>query len=137
MTVEELQAIVDQFGGFDGAVVLSASCQYDEPPNRERRALIRISAFSQLQEENGHGWKTVSITAEGGAVFGWIECPKNSNGVLNWPVRILTHGPLVIIDFDPLHPVDSPLGIGLSAFFIGGQKVDVAVAEDLPIQRRY
>ncbi len=122
MMLAELTTVAERFGGFDGAIVQSLSFQAG-PSVQESVVILNLLAYSEWEGREG-GWKQVILTATDLPEFGWLETSKNTNLVLNYPVKILEQGRKLIVDFDPLHPVDK-----VSSFFIGGRELSLLITE--------
>ena len=126
MTLHQIKTFLAEFDGFDGAVIQSLTVHNTSAQSRQITLVLK--AFRSSQGSDGC-WKLISIVATDHVIFSWIESPQNTNLVLNYPVEVLAHDDRLIVDLDPLHRAECPLGIKLSSFFIGGCCLSAALHE--------
>ena len=122
MNIAEVDNTLSSYGNLDGALVLKF--QFDLGPTRETRsALVELKAFRNSPTKGKGDWRKLRITALGNAMFSWREMSWDSNLVLTWPVKVIGHSEIVIIDFDPLHSITHKTNVNLSGYFLGGAKI--------------
>ncbi|GLR13041.1 hypothetical protein GCM10007907_18310 [Chitinimonas prasina] len=125
MGTVNVNAIIEQYGGFDGAVVLGMGFDLGVS-NLDRSVWIILRAYCEYADEGLPDWYSLRIEARGNVVHAWEEAPWNTNLVLNYPVTIVQLDERIVIDFDPLHAVGVRDG-GLSRFYLGGESIDIQV----------
>jgi hypothetical protein len=93
---------------------------------------IALNAYSVLHfgKGEGNGWGKLLITANRDIVFSWVETPRNTNIVLNYPVAVFKSDNVIGIDFDPLHKAAYSGMPAISRFFIGGRDVEIEIIKN-------
>jgi hypothetical protein len=123
MTINEIQKIIDAYGGFDGAVIKEIQYLYKD---KSHCIHLVLTAYPEGEEYASFKWKDLKITASDSPIFSWVETPQKSNFVINYPVKLLYVDERVIIDFDPLHQDDEG---NFSRYFFGGKNLFIEDSE--------
>lgn len=126
MEVINVNAVVEQYGGFDGAIVLGMGFDIGTS-NLDRCVWVMLRAYCESTDEGLSGWYNLRLEARSNLVFAWEEVPWNTNLIINYPVSVYSLDARTVIDFDPLHSVNVIEGVALSRFYLGGESINIQI----------
>lgn len=125
----QVRAILEEFGGLDGAVMRSIGFEIGDGPKFQSRGWLELDAY----RNDVGAWKRLRIEALGSAIFSWTQIFWNTNVVLSFPVEVLEWQGKIVIDFDPLGAKPRRGEVSLSDYYVGGE--DIIISEDFDSPR--
>ena len=123
-TTELLEDILRRYEWFDGSKVVAFGMAM-EPDQLSSSVWVELNAYRIEDINRTAGWTRVKLIARGNAVFSWRHLPRDQNVLPNHPVSVSRSKELIVVDFDPLHPVENIDDVSISNFFVGGNDVSV------------